>query len=293
MLEYPAFLPLFHFILLILFSPIGSAWASEKPSKLSVASDPNLVRLVERWSNASHIPIEITSRESIHAIREAAALKVDFALFPGEISPGERSLLSVRTETLPRILQVGWEVPRWIVNAKHPPLEVSWEDFQKVLDGKTSEGVFFPQGWVSSRSVRELRSLGLSERRGDQAEIPHFKTLPLEALVLKEVIGGTSEAGLVFSLGIEHPEIRTARVVFEGEAILPEPDRVKRGEYPLARKLHLVTSQPLHPDAMRTRFAEFVLGATGQAVLEKAGFLPVGELRVPFGLAGRVTPIDR
>ncbi|WP_043531198.1 PstS family phosphate ABC transporter substrate-binding protein [Litchfieldella xinjiangensis] len=83
----------------------------------------------------------------------------------------------------------------------------------------------------------------------------------------------------------------------EGQAVLPESERVLDGSYPLARTLYLYVNRP--PDEPlpqpESAFLDLVLSSEGQATVREAGFVPLPEpmleaSRDRLGLPGLASP---
>lgn len=70
--------------------------------------------------------------------------------------------------------------------------------------------------------------------------------------------------------GIGYAEgIRTAAV----DGVLPTPESVREGRYPIARYLFLYTALP--PRGLVKELVDWVLGPRGQGVVEEVGYLPL------------------
>lgn len=68
------------------------------------------------------------------------------------------------------------------------------------------------------------------------------------------------------------------------DGVLPTPETIKSGTYPIARKLYMVTFGPPKPGARA--FLDFVTSPTGQGIAQSNGFIPEG----PTSGAGAASP---
>jgi hypothetical protein len=59
----------------------------------------------------------------------------------------------------------------------------------------------------------------------------------------------------------------------EGIDPLSDPAVIYKGTYPLSRKIHIITRQPVTPDAQK--FIDFLISQQGQALISSAQFLPL------------------
>ncbi len=286
--------PSFFLIVSLVFSitPLSPpTWAQSDPVR--IACEPSLSKLVRKWSVSSSIPVVILGNESSPALREAAALNVDFAIILGEITQGEKSLLSVRTRSLPSIQPLGWEVPRFIAKTGTERDPVEWSTFKEVLRGATQEIGNFSHGWRSTGPSAALQSRFLPSHERERREVIGYKQLSLEALVLKEVMQGDAGLGLVYSLKTANPEVEVIPMEISGEIVLPEEEDIRKERYPLAQKIQMITCKGRNLAPSAAQFSEFVAHATGQAILEQAGYFPYGEPDPIKVLSGGVTPVDR
>jgi len=246
-------------------------------------------------SVAAKIPVEVTVTESENAVRELAASEAGLAILLGDLSQGDRSFLGSFNKVPPREIPLGWEVPRFIARTGSGRGPIRWESFRQVLRGATAEAGVFDKGWTSARALEFLRPrflvLGRDQVKGTSAI--GFERTALEAMVLKKVLEEEAAIGLVFSLDLAHQGVETLPIEVAGEAILPDRESVEKGRYPLARKVQMIETRRMRPGDESLRFAEFVLSASGQATIERSGFLPVGESSLTFGLSSGVAPIDR
>lgn len=103
-----------------------------------------------------------------------------------------------------------------------------------------------------------------------EAETPGVATEAADNSEVKTAIKGSDKA--IGYLGYSYVTDGTVKgVALDG--VEPTVDNIKSGEYPLARKLYFYTLGAPSPGAQA--FIDFVLSSRGQALAEKAGYIPL------------------
>jgi len=74
-------------------------------------------------------------------------------------------------------------------------------------------------------------------------------------------------------LGYVDDEIKPLKVYHNDMKLLPTVENVKRGTYPIARNLHLITDG--EPEGLVEDFIDFMLSEDGQQIVEEEGFVPL------------------
>lgn len=292
----------FFFLLLFALAALEPCRAvGESARGLTLAFDPALERLAVRFKAAFTEPMAITPMEPIQALRQAAAHQADFALTLGPLSPGERSLLRVRPGSRPESLRIGWEAPRLLARTTAGATEASttlaYSEFLEFLKTGQPKSAFLLASLRSIRSAEEIRARFLLPHEIAPGEVEGFSACLLEAAALKEVVDGSATAALVFSFSANHPALSPVAFIVEEKEILPTPEAVRSGDYPLAREILLTSSRDYEPGSQPMAFTEWVFSATGQTEIERSGLLPLNPegAKRPFRIQspGRISPIDR
>ncbi len=98
------------------------------------------------------------------------------------------------------------------------------------------------------------------------------------------IVGGNEEGrtkvlstpGAVTPLSTAFIEGQPKLAALAVDGVAPTNERIRDGAYALARPLYLITDGP--PDGSSKRFIDFVLGAEGQELVRKHGYLTVADL---------------
>lgn len=94
--------------------------------------------------------------------------------------------------------------------------------------------------------------------------------------IAAEVAKNPNGIGYVGLAYIHVPGIRVVGIVGKnGKAVLPNDETVQAKTYPYARPTFFYTNG--EPHGLTAGFVEFMLGAEGQAIAKKIGFVPVGQ----------------
>jgi phosphate transport system substrate-binding protein len=206
------------------------------------------------------------------AIKAAAGGAITFGLVSRSLSKEELAL-GLKEAPYAR-------VP--IVIAAHPGVKekgVTSQELVEIYQGKRSR-------WKDGREIivfsREKWDSGFQML---QQEIPGFNEAYLESYEKKrwtlhytdqdanEAISKTPGAIGVTDLGMISTEHLNLRVL-ELNGILPSPENLQSGAYPLGRVLSFVYREESLPQGAKT-FLEFVRSDTGRKILKSNGYLPL------------------
>ncbi|MCA9431523.1 MAG: hypothetical protein KC940_13510 [Candidatus Omnitrophica bacterium] len=286
-------IPLLVFVVLFSWISAAAGEPETKDQTLHIACTRSLEGLARRLGAAADVPVEVSSHDTIHAIRQAAGLQADFALILGDLSPGARSLLSVKSHQPPVTIPVGWEVPRFVALQDSKIQSIPLAGFLDLLRVPQKNHGGISMSWSSALSPNEIKRRFLPAHE-IESDIPEgFLKTSLEALTMKNVVEGTSEVGLVVSLNSDLPNLKTLPIEIPEGFIDPSPAMVENGHYPLATKINLISPKRLVDETTIRRVAEIILEATGQDAIRKAGYLPAESFNPLLILSGRVPAIHR
>ena len=94
--------------------------------------------------------------------------------------------------------------------------------------------------------------------------------------IAAEVANNPNGIGYVGLAYINVPGIRVVAIVGkDGKAVLPSDETVQAKTYPYARPTFFYTNG--EPHGLTAQFVEFMLGAEGQSIAKKIGFVPVAK----------------
>ncbi len=119
-----------------------------------------------------------------------------------------------------------------------------------------------------------------------KAETPGVKTIAMSSAEVKTAIAGSDRA--IGYLGYSYIQGKGIGIIdLDGQKMTIET--IKRGSYPLARKLYLVTFGPPSPGAKE--YIDFLSSPYGQKIAEENGFIPATHSNITAP-AGNLTSID-
>jgi phosphate transport system substrate-binding protein len=87
-------------------------------------------------------------------------------------------------------------------------------------------------------------------------------------------ISEEEDAVSILAVGALTDEVVGLAIVLpDGQVVEPTAANVANGRYPILRNLYFITDGP--PEGLAAQFIEFTLSPEGQALVEKAGYVPV------------------
>jgi phosphate transport system substrate-binding protein len=106
--------------------------------------------------------------------------------------------------------------------------------------------------------------------KGDYAA--SVQTLPGTAAVVNAVkkdVNGIGYGGAAYAVGVRHAKVKKDE---KGTGILPTPESIGKGEYPITRYLYMYLRN--RPTGETKKFIDWILGAEGQRVVTEVGYFP-------------------
>jgi phosphate transport system substrate-binding protein len=161
-----------------------------------------------------------------------------------------------------------------IVHPDMPITEIDWGLLHEIYRGRVQE-------WEGSVLAVVSREEGSGTRAAFDDAVLQGRDITLTAVVMVsneaviEYVAHTPNSiGYVSTLRLEDPAASGVRVL-PVEGVLPNPEAIADGSYPLWRSLHLATIG--EPTGEAREFAQWVLGPEGQAVTSGI----TNQLRIP------------
>ena len=94
--------------------------------------------------------------------------------------------------------------------------------------------------------------------------------------IAAEVANNPNGIGYVGLAYVHAPGIRVVAIVGkDGKGVVPNDETVQAKAYPYARPTFFYTNG--EPTGLTSEFMEFMLGAEGQSIAKKVGFVPVAK----------------
>jgi phosphate transport system substrate-binding protein len=88
---------------------------------------------------------------------------------------------------------------------------------------------------------------------------------------IRFTVGGNENS--IGYLGIGYLDETVKAIAIDG--VTPSEENIRTGEYPISRKLYLITKG--EPQGEAKKFIDFILSEDGQQIVEEEGFIKVGE----------------
>ncbi len=168
-----------------------------------------------------------------------------------------------------------------IVNESNPVAQLTLRQVEQIFTGDVTDwsavggnaGKFsvYTRN-TSSGTYSEWKELAMKKR--DYA--PSSQKMAGNEQIAAEVAHNPNGIGYVGLAYVNAPGIRVVAIVGkDGKAALPSNESVQSKAYPYARPTFFYINGD--PEGLTAQFIEFMLGAEGQAITQKVGFVPVGK----------------
>ena len=98
------------------------------------------------------------------------------------------------------------------------------------------------------------------------------QTLPGTAAVVNAVrkdVNGIGYGGAAYAVGVKHAKVKKDA---GSPAILPSPESIAKGEYPIARYLYMYLRN--RPTGETKKYIDWILGQEGQMIVTDVGYFP-------------------
>jgi phosphate transport system substrate-binding protein len=99
------------------------------------------------------------------------------------------------------------------------------------------------------------------------------QSLPGTAAVVNAVkkdINGIGYGGAAYAVGVKHAKVKKDA---NSQAVLPTPENIKKGEYPITRFLYMYIRN--RPTGETKKYIDWILSQEGQLVVTEVGYFPV------------------
>jgi ABC-type phosphate transport system substrate-binding protein len=291
-------LGLFLWVAFLWVAPGKPAFSQEEPEKplLKMAVVAPYEDLAEAWAETAGLRLEVREFELEEALRQVAGGKFDLALVPGELSAGQKRLLSLITGTPPIVKTVAWEALTPIVHPDNPIVSLAPGQIQALLADPecasiTAEfrletwadvGVESPLGqeaveWVlpgaNSPSGKFLSGMvlpaGCKVRAG-------CTSLSADAAIERAVAENPRALGFVHRLRyIGRAKLLPLNIEGSPEAITPNVQSLNAGTYPWGRRITLAASERHYFPDPAALMMDHARSEEGQRDVARTGYFPI------------------
>jgi phosphate transport system substrate-binding protein len=272
------------FLVSLCLASVASAQTGSTLIRIEGATsvEPCARRLTE-WYHNNHSAIDFTvNGTSIN--RGIAALtdgRAEVALSSRQALGGEVSALRDRHGKKFVQIPMAVEVAAILVHPSNPVHELSIFDLRQILSGNAKNwkqvgGNDAPITIYGRDDSSDSREFIEEEFMGDEGIAGSAVTFPKSAALYAAVAHDKNSIGfatvdLNLSSAIRFIGIKASS---SGPAVMPTTENIKEHRYPLTRPLYLIFAG--EPSGELERFAEWVLSAQGQLVVEAVEFWPLG-----------------
>jgi phosphate transport system substrate-binding protein len=249
-----------------------SAFAVERILVTGSSTIAPLISEISKGYEKSHGGVEIETQTggSAKGIADCKSGRNDVAMVSRELNPDEKTLNSI---------EIARDGLAFIVNNSNPVRNLSKEQVLQIYTGKVSN-------WNQVGGLdKQIISVSKAEGRATLEVFMHYFGLKASEIKASVVIGDEQQGiktvaasdGAIAFLGVstavsaEKAEQKIHTISFDGK--VPTVASVKSSEYPITRKLLLVTcgkTKKLSQD-----FINYVKSSTGQSLVEKLNFIPL------------------
>jgi phosphate transport system substrate-binding protein len=264
----------------------SGTWGQAKPAVVGIEGSPSMIAFTLRLTEWFHDKHAETSfrvggggpAKGIAALVEG---KVEIAQSSRQALGGEIGALREKRGKKFVHIPVATEVAGILVHPSNPIHELSIFELRQILSGtvknwKQVGGLDAPITIYGRDDSSDSREFIEGEFMGDEGIASRAFTFPknsaLYAAIARDKYGigyGSVNLGL-------NPDVRfiAIKASSSGAAMLPTAENIREHKYPLVRPLYYVFAG--EPSGEVRQFAEWVLSAQGQLVVEAAEYWPLG-----------------
>ncbi|HEX58838.1 MAG TPA: phosphate ABC transporter substrate-binding protein [Methanomicrobia archaeon] len=261
--------------ILALFLLLVAVCGCVKHQKLTVTGSTTLLPVIEECARLfmeqhPEVRITVAGGGSGHGIKSVGAGNIDIGMASRDVKPEE---LKLYPDLNP--IPVAADGIAIIVHPDNPIENLTLEQIAKIFGGEIKN--WKELGWEDAEIHVVTREYGSGTRATFEEHVLKPFNMEMFAGALVKPSNGDVRATVstdrhaigYISLGYVDVSVKAVRV----DGVEPSLENVVSGEYPISRKLYLITKG--EPDPLEKEFIEFVLGPAGQEVFKEWGYVPV------------------
>lgn len=239
-------------------------------------------RLTAWYTNKNpSVQFQIAAFQPTASFAAMAAGDVDIVQSSRKVLHSEAEALHARQRKGYVEVHVATEIAGIAVNQTNPVRELSLFQLRQVLSGSVKNwkqvgGADAPIDLYGRDDSSGVRAFLEEEFMGDEGIASSVKTFPTNSGVLAAA-GHDANAigyGSVEPTQDAHVRYLAIKPSANADGVAPTGDAIRAGRYKLVRPLYFYFAGPPKGDLLR--FAEWVLSAEGQLVVEAVGYYPLG-----------------
>ena len=258
----------------------GMAWAGRG---ITLKGSDTMVILVQRWAEdymASHPGqvLEVTGGGSGTGIAALINGTTDICMSSRPMKEDEKRKLRDRFQSMGVEIPVAKDGLTVYLHESNPIRTLSLEQLKQIFTGQVDN--WKQLGGADARIVPYSRenSSGTyvyfkDHVLGGRDYVARCQTLPGTAAVVNAVArdpNGIGYGGAAYAKGVREVAVATRS---GGPGVLPSPETVRDGSYPITRYLYFYARQ--RPAGRTKAFVDWVLSDPGQSIVTRVGYFPI------------------
>ncbi|MBI2813423.1 MAG: phosphate ABC transporter substrate-binding protein [Opitutae bacterium] len=268
---------------ILLLAALAAANAASAQKLVIKGSDTLGAKMVPQVAEAFRavnpgVVFEIAAEGSTTGIAAITDSTAEIGMSSRRARPTEMSAALAKGVTMKPIV-VSYDAMAVIVNEANPVTQLTLRQVEQIFAGDVkdwsavggSAGAFsiYTRN-TSSGTYQDWKDLAMKKR--DYA--PSSQKMAGNEQIAAEVGKNPSGIGYVGIAYTHAPGVRVVGIVLkDGKVVLPAVETVHDKSYPYARPNFFYTNG--EPTGLAARFIDYLLGADGQAIVAKSGFVPV------------------
>jgi phosphate transport system substrate-binding protein len=272
-------------------SQMESGQPAAKKAIIQNKGSDTMVNVAQVWAEeyqkvAPDVEVEVSGGGSGVGLAALTKGAVDIANASRDIKPEEIAQATKNTGKTPSGFIVGYDALAVYVHKDNPMREISveqlaqafgeggsvtrWSQLGVKIPGVADDSIVLVSRQSSSGTYEFFREhvLGKRDFRMGSRDLNGSKEVV-------ELVGSTLTAIGYSGMGYATPAVKKLKLSSKAGAPAVEPSvaNVTNKTYPLARSLHVYTLG--EPEGPVKRYIDWLMSATGQKILEEAGYVPI------------------
>lgn len=250
---------------------------------VTIKGSDTMVILGQRWAEAymkkhPDARLQVTGGGSGTGISALINGTTDICQSSRPMKDSEKEKLAARYSTPPVEVAVAKDGVTIYVHPSNSIRDISIDQLKGIFTGKITNwkelgGADAKIVILSRENSSGTYAFFKEEVLGGRDFSPRAQTLPGTAAVVNAVSKEKNGIGYGGAAYAKNIRLLPVKKDASSPAVPPSSEKIKSGEYPLARPLYFYL--PKKPEGEIARFIEWVLGAEGQALAEKVGYFAV------------------
>lgn len=263
-----------------------SGVAGSRQNSITIKGSDTMVHLVSNWAEAfmnknPDVEVSVTGGGSGTGIAALLNGTTDICAASRKIKDKEMEL-GRQKNIHPRGITVAKDGIAVVVHPANPVNELTFDQLERIFTdpaakwsdfGGPDEKILVLSRESSSGTYVFFQEMVLKKKD----YLQDAKLLPATSAVIQSASSDKTAIGYVglgYALAAKNKvKIVAVKADAESAAVLPSDDTVKSGQYPIARDLYFYLNG--EPKGTVKQFADFCLGAEGQAVVTDAGYVAI------------------